>query len=61
MALAPVIWYLIPCKKEPTTQGADPSVHEILYAVQPKAPAKTYPVWQQTFFFRNGYRWTGRN
>jgi hypothetical protein len=50
MSIAPVIWYLIPCKKEPTVMGMDPSVHEILYSVQPKPPAVSYPIWLRTFF-----------
>jgi hypothetical protein len=50
MSIPPVIWYLIPCKKEPTLVGMDPSVHEILYAVQPKPPAVSYPVWLRTFY-----------
>jgi hypothetical protein len=50
MGIAPVIWYLIPCKNEPTIVGSDPSVHRILFAVRPSAHATGYPVWLRTFF-----------
>lgn len=50
MGIAPVVWYLIPCKREPTVAGADPSVHDILYSIQLKEPAAAYPAWLRTFY-----------
>jgi hypothetical protein len=49
MSVVPVVRHLIACKKEPTMNGPDPSVHEILYAVRPKANVQ-YPVWLRPFF-----------
>src|SRR5436853_4720858 len=49
MGIAPVVRHLVACKKEPTMNGLDPSVHDILYAVRPKA-GLAYPVWQQPFY-----------
>ena len=49
MATIPVVRHLIACKKEPTMNGPDPSVHEILYAIRPKAKLQ-YPVWLRPFF-----------
>jgi len=49
MAAIPVVRHLLACKKEPTMNGPDPSVHEILYSVRPKGNF-SYPVWHQPFY-----------
>jgi|ERR1017187_2119129 hypothetical protein len=49
MSVVPVVRHLIACKKEPALSGADPSVHEILYAVRPKANLQ-YPVWLRPYY-----------
>lgn len=49
MSVTPIVRHLIACKKEPTLEGSDPSVHQILHAVRPKAPFD-YPVWLPTFY-----------
>ena len=49
MSVKPVVRHLIACKKEPTMNGGDPSLHDIMYAVQPKAGFQ-YPVWLRTFY-----------
>ena len=49
MSIVPVVRHLIACKKEPTMNGADPSAHDILYAIRPKA-ALLYPVWHRPFY-----------
>ena len=49
MSIAPVVRHLIACKKEPTMNGPDPSVLDILYAVRPRA-GLDYLVWQRPFF-----------
>ena len=49
MSVIPVVRHLLACKKEPTMSGADPSAHEILYAIRPKPPFQ-YPIWLRSFY-----------
>jgi hypothetical protein len=49
MSVQPVVRNFIACKQEPTVVGPDPSVHGILYALQPKAPFQ-YPIWLRSFY-----------
>ena len=49
MSVAPVVRHLIACKKEPTLNGADPSVHDIMYTIRPKK-GTSYPLWQRPFY-----------
>jgi hypothetical protein len=49
MSVIPVVRHLVACKKEPTMTGADPSAHDILYAIRPKPPFQ-YPIWLRSFY-----------
>jgi hypothetical protein len=49
MSVIPVVRHLIACKKPPTMEGGDPSVHQILHAIRPKAPF-AYPIWMPPFY-----------